>query len=106
MQTQHREKTSSGTAKLIPTDLAMIVNDFLVNHFNTILDYNFTAKVEQDFDEIASGNEDWTKMIGRFYNHFHPIVKDVEVSAERESGERILGKDPKSGKTVSVRLGR
>lgn len=103
---QLQEKTGSDKGKLIPTDIGMIVNDFLVNHFNTILDYNFTAKVEQDFDEIASGNEDWTKMIGRFYNHFHPIVKDVEVSAERESGERILGKDPKSGKMISVRLGR
>jgi DNA topoisomerase-1 len=103
---QLQEKTGSDKGKLIPTDIGMIVNDFLVNHFNTILDYNFTAKVEQDFDEIASGNEDWTKMISRFYEHFHPIVKYVEVSAERESGERILGKDPKTGKTVSVRLGR
>ena len=84
----------------------MIVNDFLVNHFETILDYNFTAKVEQDFDEIASGNEDWTKMMNDFYTHFHPTVKNVEENAERESGERILGTDPKTGKQVSVRLGK
>jgi DNA topoisomerase-1 len=84
----------------------MIVNDFLVNHFETILDYNFTAKVEQDFDEIASGNENWTKMMQDFYSHFHPNVLDVEKNAERESGERILGTDPKTGKPVSVRLGK
>lgn len=103
---QLKEKTGSDKGRLIPTDIGVIVNDFLVNHFDTILDYNFTAKVEQDFDEIASGKEDWTQMLSRFYNHFHPIVKEVEVSAERESGERILGKHPKSGKPVSVRLGR
>jgi len=100
------ENVGSDKGKLVPTDIGTIVNDFLVNHFDTILDYNFTAKVEQDFDEIASGNEDWTKMMGTFYNHFHPKVKDVEQNAERESGERILGNDPKTGKPVSVRLGK
>lgn len=100
------ENVGSDKGKLVPTDIGMIVNDFLVNHFETILDYNFTAKVEQDFDEIASGNEDWTKMMNDFYNHFHPVVKDVEKNAERESGERILGTDPKTGKPVSVRLGK
>ncbi len=100
------ENVGSDKGKLVPTDIGMIVNDFLVNHFETILDYNFTAKVEQDFDEIASGNEDWTKMMKDFYGHFHPTVKDVEKNAERESGERILGTDPKSGKPVSVRLGK
>jgi DNA topoisomerase I len=79
---------------------------FLVKNFSTILDYNFTAKVEQDFDEIAEGNEDWTKMMRDFYNHFHPVVENVEENADRESGERILGKDPVSGKPVSVRLGK
>ena len=103
---QLTENVGSDKGKLVPTDIGIIVNDFLVNHFETILDYNFTAKVEQDFDEIASGNEDWTKMMGDFYNHFHPIVKNVEKNAERESGERILGTDPKSGKPVSVRLGK
>lgn len=100
------ENVGSDKGKLVPTDIGIIVNDFLVNHFETILDYNFTAKVEQDFDEIASGNEDWTKMMKDFYNHFHPVVKDVEKNADRESGERILGKDPKTGKPVSVRLGK
>jgi len=100
------ENVGSDKGKLVPTDIGIIVNDFLVNHFETILDYNFTAKVEQDFDEIASGNEDWTKMMGDFYGHFHPTVQDVEKNAERESGERILGTDPKTGKPVSVRLGK
>lgn len=100
------EQAGSNKGKLVPTDIGMIVNDFLVNHFDTILDYNFTAKVEQDFDEIASGNEDWTKMMEDFYGHFHPTVQDVEKNADRESGERILGTDPKTGKPVSVRLGR
>lgn len=100
------ENAGSDKGKLVPTDIGIIVNDFLVNHFETILDYNFTAKVEQDFDEIASGNEDWTKMMKDFYSHFHPNVIDVEKNAERESGERILGTDPKTGKPVSVRLGK
>lgn len=100
------ENAGSDKGKLVPTDIGIIVNDFLVKNFSTILDYNFTAKVEQDFDEIAEGNEDWTKMMRDFYNHFHPIVKNVEENADRESGERILGTDPKTGKPVSVRLGK
>lgn len=100
------ENTGSDKGKLVPTDIGIIVNDFLVKNFSTILDYNFTAKVEQDFDEIAEGNEDWTKMMRDFYSHFHPVVKNVEENADRESGERILGKDPKTGKPVSVRLGK
>jgi len=103
---QLAENVGSDKGKLVPTDIGTIVNDFLVNHFDTILDYNFTAKVEEDFDEIASGNEDWTKMMENFYGHFHPIVQDVEKNADRESGERILGTDPASGKPVSVRLGK
>ncbi|MFP9118391.1 type I DNA topoisomerase [Flavobacterium sp. RNTU_13] len=100
------ENVGSDKGKLVPTDIGTIVNDFLVNHFDGIMDYNFTAKVEEDFDAIASGNEDWTQMMEDFYSHFHPTVKDVEKNAERESGERILGTDPKSGKPVSVRLGK
>ncbi|MCM5662673.1 type I DNA topoisomerase [Galbibacter mesophilus] len=100
------ETVGSDKGKLVPTDIGMIVNDFLVNHFSGILDYNFTAKVEQSFDDIASGEEDWTEMIQSFYKDFHPNVKDVEENAERESGERILGKDPESGRQLSVRLGR
>lgn len=100
------EKVGSDKGKLVPTDIGMIVTDFLVNHFESILDYNFTAKMEADFDEIAEGKEDWTIMMKDFYKDFHPQVKDVQENAERESGERILGKDPKTGRQVSVRLGR
>ncbi|MFD0701501.1 type I DNA topoisomerase [Myroides pelagicus] len=100
------EKTGSDKGKMIPTDIGIIVNDFLVKNFESILDYNFTAMVEENFDEIAAGNVDWAKMMKEFYDHFHPTVKDVEENAERESGERILGVDPKTGKTVLVRLGK
>lgn len=100
------EKVGADKGKLIPTDIGIIVTDFLVKNFDTILDYNFTAKVEGSFDEIAEGNLDWTKMMNEFYSHFHPRVLDVEKNAERESGERVLGTDPKSGKPVSVRLGK
>ena len=101
-----KENTGSDKGKLVPTDIGTIVNDFLVKNFEAILDYNFTAKVEQDFDEIAEGNIDWAKMMQDFYNKFHPNVTEVEKNADRESGERILGTDPKSGKPVSVRLGK
>ncbi len=100
------EVIGSDKGKLVPTDIGMIVNDFLVNHFAHILDYNFTAKVEKDFDEIAEGHEDWKKVMKDFYKDFHPKVLDVEENAERASGERVLGKDPKSGRQVAVRLGR
>jgi DNA topoisomerase-1 len=100
------EMTGSDKGKLVPTDIGTIVNDFLVKNFEAILDYNFTAKVEQDFDEIAEGNIDWAKMMQDFYNKFHPNVIEVEKNADRESGERILGKHPESGKTVLVRLGK
>jgi len=101
-----KENTGSDKGKLVPTDIGTIVTDFLVKNFGNILDYNFTAKVEQDFDEIAEGNVNWAKMMQEFYDKFHPNVKEVEANAERESGERILGKDPKTGKQVSVRLGK
>ncbi len=101
-----KENTGSDKGKLVPTDIGTIVTDFLVKNFEKILDYNFTAKVEQDFDEIAEGNINWTKMMQEFYDKFHPNVKDVEANADRESGERILGKHPESGKTVLVRLGK
>ena len=100
------EKFGSDKGKLVPTDIGMIVTDFLVNHFEAILDYNFTAKVEADFDLIASGKEDWTKIMKSFYKEFHPKVEDVRQNADRESGERILGTDPKSGRQLSVRLGK
>ncbi|TPG35378.1 type I DNA topoisomerase [Flavobacterium pectinovorum] len=100
-----KENTGSDKGKLVPTDIGTIVTDFLVKNFGNILDYNFTAKVEQDFDEIAEGNIDWAVMMQEFYNKFHPNVKEVEANAERESGERILGKDA-DGRQVSVRLGK
>jgi DNA topoisomerase-1 len=101
-----KENTGSDKGKLVPTDIGTIVTDFLVKNFSTILDYHFTAKVEQDFDEIAEGNVNWSKMMQEFYDKFHPNVQDVEANAERESGERILGVDPVSGRPVSVRLGK
>ena len=100
------ENYGSDKGKLVPTDIGMIVTDFLVNHFEAILDYNFTAKVEADFDAIASGKADWTKMMKTFYGTFHPQVEDVRENANRESGERILGTDPTTGRQLSVRLGK
>ena len=100
------ETIGSDKGKLVPTDIGMIVNDFLVEHFSAVLDFNFTAKVEQDFDDIADGKEDWKHMLKEFYGKFHPTVEDVKENAERESGERILGKDPESGRSVLVRLGK
>ena len=100
------EKVGSDKGKLVPTDIGMIVTDFLVNHFKSILDYNFTASVENQFDDIADGKANWTNVMKAFYKDFHPRVVDVQENAERESGERILGKDPITGKQVSVRLGK
>ena len=100
------EMVGSDKGKLVPTDIGMIVNDFLVNNFENILDYNFTAQVEQDFDEIAEGKEDWIKMIKGFYGDFQSTVKHVKEHAERESGERVLGTHPDSGRTLKVRLGK
>ncbi len=104
--TRLTEMVGSDKGKLVPTDIGMIVNDFLVNNFKSILDYNFTAQVEQNFDEIAEGKEDWTKMIKGFYGDFHSTVNHVKDNAERESGERILGEHPDSGRVVKVRLGK
>ena len=100
------EKVGANKGKLVPTDVGTIVNDFLVANFTNILDYSFTAKVEQSFDQIADGSENWTNMIKGFYNSFQKTIDFVKENANRESGERILGKDPKSGRVVKVRLGR
>jgi len=100
------EKTGSDKNKLIPTDIGNIVNDFLVANFSNILDFGFTARVENSFDDISEGAADWIEMIKGFYTSFHETVEDVKENAERESGERILGKHPESGKTVLVRLGK
>jgi DNA topoisomerase-1 len=84
----------------------MVVNDFLIKHFENILDYNFTADVEEKFDDIAEGKLDWTKMIDRFYHPFHEKVTVTLEESERGSGERILGEDPESGKVVLARIGK
>lgn len=105
------EKTETETfgadrRKLIPTDIGVVVNDFLVDHFTYIMDYDFTAKVEESFDDIAEGKEKWTEMIGDFYGRFHQNVENVEETAKRATGERALGTDPKSGKPVFAKIGR
>ena len=101
-----QEKVGSDKGKLVPTDIGMIVTDFLINHFENIMDYNFTASVEEDFDNIADGKQEWTSMMKEFYKKFHPVVEDVSKNAERESGKRILGAHPENKKEVSVRLGK
>ena len=100
------EKTGSNKGKLVPTDIGIIVNDFLVDNFNNILDYGFTAEVEKSFDKIAEGNQNWTDIIKQFYTDFHTNVNIVKDTAERQSGEKILGDDPVSGRVVKVRLGK
>ena len=101
-----KEKTGSNKGKLVPTDIGMIVNDFLVDNFNNILDYGFTAEVEKNFDKIATGDQNWTDIIKQFYGEFHETVNDVKENAERQSGEKVLGTDPISGRIVKVRLGK
>lgn len=100
------ERTGADKNKLMPTDIGTVVNDFLVEHFKKVLDYNFTANVEEQFDEIARGNEQWAKMIDEFYSDFHPHLKEVEETSERAKGERLLGEDPESGKPIYSRIGR
>lgn len=92
--------------KLFPNDIGMIVNDFLVDHFKDIINYNFTAKVEKEFDEIALGKLDWTEMIDEFYQSFHNKVDETLKRSEKKTGERILGEDPVTGLTVLVKMGR
>jgi DNA topoisomerase I len=93
-------------AKLFPTDIGSLVNDFLVDYFSNILDYNFTANIEKEFDKIADGKIEWTQMIHRFYPKFHEQVVQTTQNSKKPTGERILGKDPESGRQVSVRVGR
>lgn len=93
--------------KLIPTDVGMVVNDFLMKYFPSIMDYNFTAKVEEEFDDIADGKKQWNSEISLFYKDFHPNIERVaSLRLEHKVGERVLGTDPKTGKTVSVKIGR
>ena len=100
------EKTGSQKGKLVPTDIGFLVNDFLINNFKDIVDYGFTASIEQDFDRVATGNSEWESIMKQFYANFHPVVEDVKKNATRETGQRILGTDPKSGRQLSVRLGK
>ena len=100
------ETTGAERAKLFPTDIGMVVNDFLIEYFPNILDYNFTAKVEKEFDDVAEGNETWTEMLDVFYKEFHPTVEEAIQNSERKVGERLVGTDPVSGKPVYVKIGR
>ena len=100
------EKTGSDKGKLVPTDVGILVNEFLVNNFESVVDYGFTANVERDFDRIAAGNVEWEGVMKEFYKDFHPVVEDVKKNATRETGQRILGTDPKTGRQLIVRLGK
>ena len=92
------EKFGGDKNKFVPTDIGEVVNDFLTDNFSEILDYGFTARVEESFDEIANGDQKWKEMMTDFYSKFHPRIEDVEENADRANGERLLGVDPKSGK--------
>ncbi|MDQ7949439.1 MAG: type I DNA topoisomerase, partial [Pedobacter sp.] len=100
------EITGAEKSKLFPTDIGEVVNDFLVEHFKGIVDFNFTAKVEKQFDEIAQGLQEWTKMLHSFYTPFHSEVETTLETADRANGERLLGLDPQSGKNVYAKVGR
>jgi DNA topoisomerase-1 len=93
-------------SKLFPTDIGIVVTDFLLKNFDMVMDYNFTAKVEEQFDKIAEGNAEWNQMIESFYKSFHPLVENSLQLSEKANGERVLGIDPVSGKQVSVKIGR
>ena len=100
------EITGAEKMKLFPTDIGMVVNDFLLEHFPDIMDYDFTAQMEESFDKIEDGKTEWSAMVSKFYKPFHESVEDTIEHADRASGERVLGKDPKSGLTLLVRVGR
>ena len=102
-----KEITGADKNKLIPTDIGIVVNDFLVEYFPTVIDYNFTAKVEESFDKIAEGEAKWNDSIAEFYKMFHPIVEQTaNLRMEHKAGERVLGVEPKSGRQISVKIGR
>ena len=102
-----KENVGAEKAKLLPTDIGIVVNDFLLDFFPEIMDYNFTATVEKDFDEIADGKRVWSELISEFYKDFEPKIDNiVQTKSEHKVGERILGNDPASGKPVSVKIGR
>lgn len=100
------ENTGAEKSKLFPTDIGLVVNDFLFEYFPNIMDYNFTANVEKEFDHIAEGKVKWTKSIDNFYKKFHPVVESTLKNSERQVGERILGIDPKSGRQIAVKIGK
>ncbi len=101
------ELTGADKGKLLPTDIGVVVNDFLTEYFPDILNYNFTANVEQQFDDIAEGKTVWNDEIDHFYKLFHPVVESaLALRLEHKVGERVLGTDPKSGRPVSVKIGR
>ena len=100
------ENFGSNKGKLVPSEVGLLVNEFLTNNFGNIIDYNFTASVEDDFDSIATGKKEWQSIIDNFYNPFNLKVDDVSKNAKRETGERILGEDPKTGRQLSVKLGK
>ena len=101
-----QETTGAEKSKLFPTDLGLVVTDFLKQYFDDIMDYNFTARIEAEFDEVASGKIEWNNMIDDFYIPFKKDVENTIETAERISGERELGVDPVSGKKLIVRMGR
>ena len=105
-QLEKTETYGADKGKLFPTNTGMVVNDFLLQNFNNIMDFNFTARVEKQFDEIAHGDQEWRKMIDNFYTKFHPVVEETEQNKGKFKGERFLGKDPKSGRNVYVKIGK
>ncbi|MCY4561374.1 MAG: type I DNA topoisomerase [Flavobacteriaceae bacterium] len=105
-QSTYSETAGSNIGKLLPTDIGRLVNDFLVQNFEDILDYGFTAQVEQEFDDIAQGKRKWVQIIEKFYSDFQPSVEKIASNRKKETGERILGEDPKSKKVVKTRLGK
>ncbi len=105
-KTELSEIIGADKNKLIPTYIGMVVNDFLVEHFKDVLDFHFTASVEEQFDNIARGQEEWSKMIDSFYQGFQPHLKDVEENSERAKRGQLLGQDPKTGKNVYAKIGK
>lgn len=104
-ETTKTETTGAEKNKLFPNDIGMVVNDFLTDNFEDILNYNFTASVEEEFDQIANGKTGWSKMIDKFYKPFHKNVEDTLETSSRSVGERVLGDDPKTGKPVTAKIG-
>lgn len=105
-KTTRKEKGYAEKGKLFPTDIGCVVNNFLMEHFANIMDYNFTATVEKDFDEIAAGEKEWRKVIDNFYTPFHKNIRQTQQTSQRTTGSRLLGVDPKSGKNVYAKIGR